>query len=154
MLATLVGVRLSAFVCWKSKHYRRSEIQPIICGIAEANTTYLFKVTSLSLYFLRQRQFRAFGAMYEGMTGDPKHLSLNLSGFFTAIIFACSGIAVSAICAPMLIIQLTLRRLRATLYSSTDHAGKAMMATLAPWADCCWWRPACVYAWNQNVSGK
>ena len=51
-----------------------------------------------------------FGAMHEGMTGDPNILiAKSFLDFFTAIIFACSlGIAVSAICAPMLIIQLTL----------------------------------------------
>lgn len=48
--------------------------------------------------------------MHEGMTGDPNILiAKSFLDFFTAIIFACSlGIAVSAICAPMLIIQLTL----------------------------------------------
>lgn len=47
--------------------------------------------------------------MHEGMTGDPNILIAKSFLDFTAIIFACSlGIAVSAICAPMLIIQLTL----------------------------------------------
>ena len=46
-----------------------------------------------------------FGAMREGMTGDPSILiAKSFLDFFTAMIFACSlGIAVSAISAPMLL---------------------------------------------------
>lgn len=49
-----------------------------------------------------------FGAMHEGMTGDPGILiAKSFLDFFTAIIFATSlGIAVSAIFIPMLVIQL------------------------------------------------
>ena len=44
-----------------------------------------------------------FGAIHEGMTGDPNILiAKSFLDFFTAIIFACSlGIAVSAICNPV-----------------------------------------------------
>ena len=51
-----------------------------------------------------------FGAMNEGMTGDPSILiAKSFLDFFTAMIFACSlGIAVSVISIPLLIIQLTL----------------------------------------------
>lgn len=51
-----------------------------------------------------------FGAMHEGMTGDPTVLLTKaFMDFFTAMIFACSlGIAVSVIALPMLIIQLML----------------------------------------------
>ncbi|MDF7680514.1 DUF554 domain-containing protein [Enterobacteriaceae bacterium ESL0689] len=51
-----------------------------------------------------------FGAMHEGMTGDASILiAKSFLDFFAAIIFACSlGFAVSVICIPMLIIQLTL----------------------------------------------
>lgn len=51
-----------------------------------------------------------FGSMREGMTGDASILIAKaFLDFFTAIIFATSlGIAVAAIFAPMLIIQLTL----------------------------------------------
>ncbi len=51
-----------------------------------------------------------FGAMNEGMTGDPNILiAKSFLDFFTAMIFACSlGIAVSVISIPLLIIQLTL----------------------------------------------
>ncbi len=51
-----------------------------------------------------------FGAMNEGMTGDPSILiAKSFLDFFTAMIFACSlGIAVSVISIPLLIIQLTV----------------------------------------------
>ena len=51
-----------------------------------------------------------FGAMNEGMTGDPSILiAKSFLDFFTAMIFACSlGITVSVISIPLLIIQLTL----------------------------------------------
>ncbi|EPS0029057.1 DUF554 domain-containing protein [Escherichia albertii] len=51
-----------------------------------------------------------FGAMNEGMTGEPNILiAKSFLDFFTAMIFACSlGIAVSVISIPLLIIQLTL----------------------------------------------
>jgi hypothetical protein len=51
-----------------------------------------------------------FGAMREGMTGDASILIAKaFLDFFTATIFACTlGLAVSAICVPMLAIQLTL----------------------------------------------
>jgi len=51
-----------------------------------------------------------FGAMHEGMTGDPSILiAKSFLDFFTATIFATTlGIAVSAICVPMLLIQLAL----------------------------------------------
>ncbi len=46
-----------------------------------------------------------FGAMNEGMTGDPSILiAKSFLDFFTAMIFACSlGIAVSVISIPLLI---------------------------------------------------
>lgn len=51
-----------------------------------------------------------FGAMREGMTGDPSLLIAKaFLDFFTAVIFATSlGFAVALISVPMLIIQLTL----------------------------------------------
>jgi len=51
-----------------------------------------------------------FGAMREGMTGDPSILIAKaFLDFFTALIFATSlGIAVAIISVPMLVIQLTL----------------------------------------------
>ncbi|HFZ8995610.1 TPA: DUF554 domain-containing protein [Citrobacter freundii] len=62
-----------------------------------------------------------FGAMHEGMTGDPSILiAKSFLDFFTAVIFACSlGVAVSAICVPMLIIQLTLATCAATILPLT-----------------------------------
>ncbi|SUH07125.1 Putative inner membrane protein YqgA [Salmonella enterica subsp. enterica] len=91
-----------------------------------------------------------FGAMHEGMTGDPNILiAKSFLDFFTAIIFAVSlGIAVSAICAPMLIIQLTLAACATLILPLTTPA---MMATLAPWRTAAGGdRLACM--WNQNVS--
>lgn len=51
-----------------------------------------------------------FGSMQEGMTGDPSILIAKaFLDFFTATIFATTlGIAVAAICVPMLLIQLAL----------------------------------------------
>jgi uncharacterized membrane protein YqgA involved in biofilm formation len=51
-----------------------------------------------------------FGSMQEGMTGDPGILIAKaFLDFFTATIFATTlGIAVAAICVPMLLIQLAL----------------------------------------------
>lgn len=65
-----------------------------------------------------------FGAIHEGMTGDPNILiAKSFLDFFTAIIFACSlGIAVSAICVPMLVIQLTLAACAALILPLTTPA--------------------------------
>ncbi|HAY5378372.1 TPA: DUF554 domain-containing protein [Shigella flexneri] len=54
-----------------------------------------------------------FGAMNEGMTGDPSILiAKSFLDFFTAMIFACSlGIAVSVISIPLLIIPLLIIQL-------------------------------------------
>ncbi|MEH3773908.1 DUF554 domain-containing protein [Enterobacter asburiae] len=51
-----------------------------------------------------------FGSMQEGMTGDPSILIAKaFLDFFTATIFATTlGVAVAAICVPMLLIQLAL----------------------------------------------
>ncbi|WET41339.1 DUF554 domain-containing protein [Citrobacter enshiensis] len=65
-----------------------------------------------------------FGSMHEGMTGDPSILIAKaFLDFFTAMIFACSlGIAVSAISAPMLVIQLMLAASAALLLPLTTPA--------------------------------
>ena len=65
-----------------------------------------------------------FGAIHEGMTGDPNILiAKSFLDFFTAIIFACSlGIVVSAICMPMLAIQLTLATCAALILPLTTPA--------------------------------
>ncbi|MDA8478311.1 DUF554 domain-containing protein [Citrobacter sp. Awk 4] len=65
-----------------------------------------------------------FGSMHEGMTGDPSILiAKSFLDFFTAMIFACSlGIAVSAISAPMLVIQLILAASAALLLPLTTPA--------------------------------
>lgn len=65
-----------------------------------------------------------FGAMREGMTGDPSILiAKSFLDFFTAMIFACSlGIAVSAISAPMLLIQLSLATCAALILPLTTPA--------------------------------
>ncbi|POT56738.1 hypothetical protein C3432_15185 [Citrobacter amalonaticus] len=65
-----------------------------------------------------------FGAMHEGMTGDPSILiAESFLDFFTAIIFACPlGIAVPVICMPVLIIQLTLATCAALILPLTPPA--------------------------------
>jgi Uncharacterized membrane protein, possible Na+ channel or pump len=65
-----------------------------------------------------------FGAMREGMTGDPSILIAKaFLDFFTATIFACTlGIAVAAISVPMLLIQLGLAACAAMILPMTTPA--------------------------------
>lgn len=77
-----------------------------------------------------------FGAMNEGMTGDPSILiAKSFLDFFTAMIFACSlGIAVSVISIPLLIIQLTLASCATLILPMTTPA---MMADFSAVGDYC-----------------
>ncbi|POP40597.1 hypothetical protein CHU32_26360 [Superficieibacter electus] len=74
-----------------------------------AHETFVNSLVALIILFCASGT-GIFGAMHEGMTGDSSILiAKSFLDFFTALIFATSlGIAVSAICVPMLAIQLLL----------------------------------------------
>lgn len=57
VLATLVGALIGSFVCWKKALMAQSRKSNnyLWHRVRNRHTTHLFKVTSLSLYFLRQR---------------------------------------------------------------------------------------------------
>jgi uncharacterized membrane protein YqgA involved in biofilm formation len=76
---------------------------------AQLNTSFIQSYVAIIVLFCASGT-GIFGAMREGMTGDASILIAKaFLDFFTATIFACTlGFAVSAICVPMLLIQLTL----------------------------------------------
>ncbi|MGK4600260.1 DUF554 family protein, partial [Raoultella ornithinolytica] len=76
---------------------------------AQLYTSYIQSYVAIIVLFCASGS-RIFGAMREGMTGDASILIAKaFLDFFTATIFACPlGFAVSAICVPVLLIQLTL----------------------------------------------
>ncbi|SFR09357.1 MULTISPECIES: DUF554 domain-containing protein [unclassified Enterobacter] len=78
-------------------------------GIADGHDAFIQSLVAIIILFCASGT-GIFGAMREGMTGDPSILIAKaFLDFFTAVIFATSlGIAVAAISVPMLIIQLTL----------------------------------------------
>lgn len=112
VLTTLVGALIGEF-CFLEKGINSAvaKIQQIFMASGKKPTHESFIQSYVAIIVLFCASGTGiFGAMHEGMTGDPNILiAKSFLDFFTAIIFACSlGIAVSAICAPMLIIQLTL----------------------------------------------
>lgn len=76
---------------------------------APVNTSFIQSYVAIIVLFCASGT-GIFGAMREGMTGDASILIAKaFLDFFTATIFACTlGFAVSAICVPMLLIQLSL----------------------------------------------
>lgn len=75
---------------------------------ASAHDSYIQSYVAIIVLFCASGT-GVFGAMREGMTGDASILIAKaFLDFFTATIFACTGIAVAAISVPMLLIQLTL----------------------------------------------
>lgn len=75
---------------------------------ASAHESYIQSYVAIIVLFCASGT-GVFGAMREGMTGDASILIAKaFLDFFTATIFACTGIAVAAISVPMLLIQLTL----------------------------------------------
>ncbi|EAA0680513.1 DUF554 domain-containing protein [Salmonella enterica] len=109
VLATLVGALIGEF-CLLEKGINGA-IQQLFMASGKKPTHESFIQSYVAIIVLFCASGTGiFGAMHEGMTGDPNILiAKSFLDFFTAMIFACSlGIAVSAICAPMLIIQLTL----------------------------------------------
>jgi uncharacterized membrane protein YqgA involved in biofilm formation len=78
-------------------------------GVPEGHDAFIESLVAIIILFCASGT-GIFGAMREGMTGDPSILIAKaFLDFFTAVIFATSlGIAVAAISVPMLLIQLTL----------------------------------------------
>lgn len=112
VLATLVGALIGEFcLLEKGINGAVAKIQQLFMasGNKPTHDSFIQSYVAIIVLFCASGT-GIFGAMHEGMTGDPNILiAKSFLDFFTAIIFACSlGIAVSAICAPMLIIQLTL----------------------------------------------
>ncbi|EBA2137448.1 DUF554 domain-containing protein [Salmonella enterica] len=112
VLATLVGALIGEFcLLEKGINGAVAKIQQLFMASGKKPTHESFIQSYVAIIVLFCASGTGiFGAMHEGMTGDPNILiAKSFLDFFTAMIFACSlGIAVSAICAPMLIIQLTL----------------------------------------------
>ncbi|EBQ9003632.1 DUF554 domain-containing protein [Salmonella enterica subsp. enterica serovar Blockley] len=112
VLATLVGALIGEFcLLEKGINGAVAKIQQLFMASGKKPTHDSFIQSYVAIIVLFCASGTGiFGAMHEGMTGDPNILiAKSFLDFFTAIIFACSlDIAVSAICAPMLIIQLTL----------------------------------------------
>ncbi|HKS32666.1 MAG TPA: DUF554 domain-containing protein [Enterobacteriaceae bacterium] len=111
VLATLLGTLLGEICCVEKginglvsragKLFGRSE--------SDAQESFIQSFVAIIILFCASGT-GIFGAMREGMTGDSSILIAKaFLDFFTATIFAASlGIAVAAICVPMLIIQLSL----------------------------------------------
>ena len=114
VLATLLGALIGEF-CYLEKGINNavSKAKNLIArpGKAKHGTheTFIQNYVAIIILFCASGT-GIFGAMNEGMTGDPSILiAKSFLDFFTAMIFACSlGIAVSVISIPLLIIQLTL----------------------------------------------
>lgn len=118
VLATLVGALLGALlgeVCNMEKGINTlvSKLQQLLSPKgrkkASAHESYIQSYVAIIVLFCASGT-GVFGAMREGMTGDASILIAKaFLDFFTATIFACTlGLAVSAICVPMLLIQLSL----------------------------------------------
>ncbi len=114
VLATLVGALLGE-VCNMEKSINTlvSKLQQLLSPKgrkkASAHESYIQSYVAIIVLFCASGT-GVFGAMREGMTGDASILIAKaFLDFFTATIFACTlGLAVSAICVPMLLIQLSL----------------------------------------------
>lgn len=114
VLSTLVGTLLGE-ICNMEKGINTlvSKLQQLLSSKgkkkASAHESYIQSYVAIIVLFCASGT-GIFGAMNEGMTGDPSILiAKSFLDFFTAMIFACSlGIAVSVISIPLLIIQLTL----------------------------------------------
>lgn len=114
VLSTLVGALIGEF-CYLEKGINTAvgKIQQLMMksGGKRGGTheTFIQSYVAIIILFCASGT-GIFGAMREGMTGDPSILiAKSFLDFFTATIFACTlGIAVAAISVPMLAIQLSL----------------------------------------------
>ena len=115
VLATLLGALIGEF-CYLEKGINSavSKAKNLIArpgGTAKHGTHESFIQNYVAIIILFCASGTGiFGSMQEGMTGDPSILIAKaFLDFFTATIFATTlGIAVAAICVPMLLIQLAL----------------------------------------------
>lgn len=114
VLATLLGALIGEF-CYLEKGINNAvgKAKNLIArpGKAKHSTheTFIQNYVAIIILFCASGT-GIFGSMQEGMTGDPSILIAKaFLDFFTATIFATTlGIAVAAICVPMLLIQLAL----------------------------------------------
>ncbi|VYT68613.1 DUF554 domain-containing protein [Metakosakonia massiliensis] len=116
VLATLVGTLIGE-VCYVERGISglvnglRKLVQKRRVGdhVVNAHESFIQSLVAIIILFCASGT-GIFGAMREGMTGDPSILiAKSFLDFFTALIFATTlGFAVAAISVPMLIIQLTL----------------------------------------------
>lgn len=115
VLATLLGALIGEF-CYLEKGINSavSKAKNLIArpgGKAKHGThaTFIQNYVAIIILFCASGT-GIFGSMQEGMTGDPSILIAKaFLDFFTATIFATTlGVAVAAICVPMLLIQLAL----------------------------------------------
>ncbi len=116
VLATLLGALIGEF-CYLEKGINsggvnalRNLVQKRKDGEANsAHESFIQNYVAIIILFCASGT-GIFGSMREGMTGDPSILIAKaFLDFFTATIFATTlGIAVAAICVPMLLIQLAL----------------------------------------------
>jgi uncharacterized membrane protein YqgA involved in biofilm formation len=117
VLATLVGALIGEF-CYLEKGINNAvgKIQQLMMksggkrsSAHGTHETFIQSYVAIIILFCASGT-GIFGAMREGMTGDPSILiAKSFLDFFTATIFACTlGVAVAAISAPMLAIQLSL----------------------------------------------
>lgn len=115
VLATLLGALIGEF-CYLEKGINSavSKAKNLIArpgGKAKHDTHESFIQNYVAIIILFCASGTGiFGSMQEGMTGDPSILIAKaFLDFFTATIFATTlGVAVAAICVPMLLIQLAL----------------------------------------------
>lgn len=126
VLATLIGALIGEF-CHLEKGINAAvaKAQQLLStsNVNAAHDSFIQSFVAIIVLFCASGT-GIFGAINEGMTGDPGILiAKSFLDFFTAIIFACSlGIAVSAICVPMLAIQLTLATCAALILPLTTPA--------------------------------
>lgn len=126
VLATLIGALIGEF-CHLEKGINAAvaKAQRLLSSsnVNAAHDSFIQSFVAIIVLFCASGT-GIFGAINEGMTGDPGILiAKSFLDFFTAIIFACSlGIAVSAICVPMLAIQLTLATCAALILPLTTPA--------------------------------
>ena len=112
VLATLLGALIGEF-CYLEKGINnavsRVQNRMLKPGQSSQHENFIQSFVAIIVLFCASGT-GIFGSMQEGMTGDPSILIAKaFLDFFTATIFATTlGIAVAAICVPMLLIQLAL----------------------------------------------
>lgn len=128
VLATLLGALIGEF-CYLEKGINSAVArgQQLLSRQSKPHNsnheTYIQNYVAIIVLFCASGT-GIFGAMHEGMTGDPSILIAKaFLDFFTATIFACTlGIAVAAISVPMLLIQLGLAACAALILPLTTPA--------------------------------